>query len=145
VEEIMVGRSRFLMKSAAAFAALGMTLGSTANAAATEFRAVDPLVAVSLFGSSQSQSAVCTAGSQAAVAGAAAAAQSGAAPGCVLPVSAEAPPPPVADAVAPEPMVTRGGIGVFPILGGVALIAVLAVVLLSQDDDDGRIDLPISP
>ena len=54
-------RTRFLMRSVAGFAALGMTLGSTANAAATTFQAVDPIVAVSLFGSAQSSRVVCNA------------------------------------------------------------------------------------
>ena len=58
-------RTRVLMKSAAVFAVLGMTFGSTASAATTSFQAVDPMVAVSLFGSAQSTAAAPAAGSEA--------------------------------------------------------------------------------
>jgi hypothetical protein len=127
-------RTRFLIRSAAGFAALGMTLGSTANAAATSFQGVDPLVAVSLFGSTQSSRVVCNPES---------AAQTGTAAGCVHQAAYAGQPAPAADGYYDSQSVS-GGIGVLPILGGLAAIAIVAVLLLN-DDEDGRINLPISP
>ncbi|HJR82833.1 MAG TPA: hypothetical protein VJ775_02795 [Sphingomicrobium sp.] len=135
LEELVMKRTRLLMKSAAAFAALGMTLGSTATAATTSFQAVDPLVAVSLFGSAQSSAVAPAAGSQAAsVAG------QGTPSGALIPASAAA-----SAGQGAEPYYSNGSeIGVLPIIGGLIAIAVIAAILL-KSDDDGEIDLPISP
>ena len=56
--------------------------------------------------------------------------------GCVLPVTdpAAVPPPPV-DA-APMVETTGGGIGILPILAGLALIGLAAILLLDDDDDE---------
>ena len=140
-----------VMKFTSAFAAASMLVMSSAAAAAP--RSVDPLVSLSVFGTQESRSAVCAAGSAAAAAaGTAAAAQAGAAPGCVLP--AVDAPPPVAVESAPPPVAvvepvaaTSGGIGVLPLLLGLAAIAA-AVALLgkgSGSDDNGEIIVPVSP
>ena len=129
-----------------AFMALSL-LASTAASAAP--RTVDPLVALSVFGTSESRAAVCAAGaSAAAAAGAAVAAQAGAArTGCVLPVVDAAPPPVVTEAAPPPPMavapVAVAG-SVFPLLLGLAAVVVAAVVL-KHNDSNGRFNLPISP
>ena len=121
-------------------------LASTAATAAP--RTVDPLVALSVLGTSESRAAVCAAGA-AQAAGAAVAAQAGS-PGCVLPVVDAAPLPPVAEAPPPPPLaaapvVTGGGIGALPLLIGLAAIVAIAAVVLKHSDSDGEINLPISP
>jgi hypothetical protein len=123
---------RFLMKSAAGLAALGMALGSTANAATTSVQAVDPLVAVSLFGSAQSSRVVCNPEAQAGTTG------------CVHQAAYSGQPAANDAGYYDSPSVSGGGIGVLPIVAGLAAIAIVAVLVLN-DDDDGRIDLPISP
>lgn len=136
-------------KYTAAFVAIAM-LGSSATSAATAAapRVVDPLAVVSIFGTADSAAAIC-AGSSAAVAAGAATAASGQVPGagCVLPV-VDAPPPPVAQTVPPPAAVTpiapAGGISVLPLLVGLAAIIGVAAVLLKADDE-GEINLPISP
>jgi len=130
-------RTRVLMKSAAVFAVLGMTFGSTASAATTSFQAVDPMVAVSLFGSAQSTAAAPAAGSEA-VAATAAAGQ-GAAPAYLIPASS------AASAAQGDPYYGNSGrVGVLPVIVGLVAIAVIAALTL-RDDDDGEINLPISP
>jgi hypothetical protein len=129
-----------------AFVAIAL-LGSSAASAAP--RTIDPLVALSVFGTSESRAAVCAAGSQAvAAAGAAVAAQAGTGSGCVLPAVDAAPPPAVAEALPPAapppPVVAGGGIGVLPLLLALAAIAGAAALIL-DDDDDGEVNLPISP
>ena len=144
----MAARGSF-RKFTTAFVAISMIGASAASAAP---RTVDPLVALSVFGTSESRAAVCAAGA-AAAAGAALATQ--AAPGqagCVLPVMDAAPPPVVTEAVPPPPPaaiapVAAGGssIGALPLLLGLAAIVAIAAVVLKQNDSDGEINLPISP
>jgi hypothetical protein len=130
-----------------AFMALSLLASSAASAAP---RTIDPLVALSVFGTSESRAAVCAAGANAAAAaGAAVAAQAGAArSGCVLPV-VDAPPPPVVTEAAPPPPpmavapVAAAG-SVFPLLLGLAAV-VIAAVVLKHNDSNGTINLPISP
>lgn len=132
----------------ASLAALGMVLSSTAHAAPSSLTSIDPLVSLSLFGTSSSRAAVCAAGTAAAGAATAAAvaAQPGPGAGCVLPVLGVAPPPPVVSTVPVEPMVATGGFGglggllpLFAILG----LGALGVFLLENQDDDGP--PPLSP
>ena len=132
-----------------AFVAASM-LASTAASAAP--RTVDPLVALSVFGTSESRAAVCAAGAQAAAAaGAAVAAQAGAGQtGCVLPVMDAAPPPVVTEAAPPPAAyapaaVAGGGVGALPLLLGLAAIVAFAAVVIKHSDSDGEINLPISP
>ena len=128
--------------------AVGMAavLSGQAVAAAPQYRAarIDPLVALSVFGTAQSQAAVCAPGTSAAVAGAAAAAQ-GQAPGCVLPVTA----PPVAAVPPPAyvaPVAAPATLGTLPILLGLAAIVAAIAALAASGGGKGSGDLtPISP
>ena len=136
-------------KYTAAFVAMAM-LGSSAASAATTAapRMVDPFAVVSIFGTADSAAAICAGSSAAAAAGAATAA-AGQTPGagCVLPV-VDAPPPPVVETAPPPALAPiaapAGGISVLPLLVGLAAIIGVAAVLL-KSDDDGEINLPISP
>lgn len=146
-EKDMGGRVPF-RKVTAAFVALTV-LGSSAASAATVVPSapVDPLVALSVFGTSESRAAVCAAGSSAAAAAGAAAAQ--AATGCVLPAVDAPPPPPAAEAAPPPaaavvPVAEAGG-SVFPILLGMAAIFGLASLAITGDHTNGEINLPVSP
>lgn len=80
--------------------ALSLSTGSIASAAPLASGPVNPLVALSVFGSAQSRAALCAAGSAAAAAAATSSAQ--AQSGCVLP-AVDAPPPAVVENV-PPPM-----------------------------------------
>jgi hypothetical protein len=94
----------------------------------------------------QSAAAVC-AGTTAAMAGATAAMQA-AAPGCVLPVTAPPPAPVAETAPPPAPVVEAAaapkGIGVWPLLLGLAALAGIAALLLSSDNGNGN-GTPVSP
>jgi hypothetical protein len=124
------------------------------NAAAAAPRMVDPLVALSVFGTSESRAAVCAAGAQAAAAaGAAVAAQASGQTGCVLPVvDAAAPAPVVTEAAPPPPLAAAApvavgstSVGALPLLLGLAAIVSLAAIVIKHSDSDGEINLPISP
>ena len=133
----------------AAFAAVGMMLSSTAHAAPSSFSAADPLVSLSVFGTSSSRAAVCAAGTAAAGAAATAAAtaaQAGPGPGCVLPVLGQAPPP-VAEVPIVTPIVEEvsTGLGSLLPIAGLAGLGLLALLLLNDDDDDDDDDDGISP
>lgn len=134
-----------LRNCATALAACAVMVGSTANAAP---RTVDPLVALSVFGTSESRAAVCAAGAQAAAAAGAAAAQAGKT-GCVLPVMDAVPPPPTAQAAPPPaalaPVVAESSVGALPLMLGLVAIAAFASVVILHNDKDGEINLPISP
>ena len=62
-------------------------------------------------------------------------------PGCVLPVAEPAPPPPPAEAPPPVAVVEEEakGIGVWPIILGIAALAGLAFLLLDDDDDEDEV------
>ena len=129
----------------AALAASAVFASSAVSAAPATLGAIDPLVAVSVLGTSSSQAAVCAAGAVAA-AGAAVVAQGN--PNCVLPVTdapppaqvAETPPPPYVPAA---PLAT-GGVGVLPLLLGLAAVAGGLALILGGDGDDS-IRVPVSP
>jgi hypothetical protein len=140
-----MGHDSKVFKCGAAFAAFAMLLSSTAHAAPTGGGTVDPLVSLSVFGTSSSRAAVCAAGaSAAATAGAAVAAvQAPPGAGCVLPILDAIPPPIVQTPVVGMAPVRRG-LGIVPILLGAAALAGLAFLLLDNDDDDDDDD-SISP
>ena len=133
-------RTALLAAGAAAFLS-----SQAAYAAPLSRSSIDPLVSLSALASMQSAAAVC-AGSTAAIAGATAAAQA-AAPGCVLPVTAP-PPAPVAETAPPPPVVEAAaapkGIGIWPLLLGLAAVAGIAALLLSSDNGNGNAT-PVSP
>jgi hypothetical protein len=138
---------KFVKPVAGSVIAIAMCFSSTAAAAATVPTAsaafapasINPFVALSAYGTVQSQAAVC------ATAGAAAAAGQPAA-GCVLPVVDPAVAAvPVAEAapVAYAPVAGGGlGLGVGAILARLIAVAGLAAVLLSSN---GKGRLPVTP
>jgi hypothetical protein len=134
-------------RSIGGFLAVSLLASSAASAATSPAPRIDPLVALSVFGTAQSRAAVCGAGSQAAAQAGTSAIQAGAGPtDCVLPVMDAAAPaiepaPPASVPVAPP---ASGGIGALPLLAGLAAIVILAAVVIQHDDDDGEINLPIS-
>lgn len=134
-------------KWTAAFVAVSLLGSSTAHAAVSTAR-IDPLVAVSVFGTSESRTAVCAAGAQAAAqAGAAMAAQAGTT-GCVLPAVDALPPPPVAENIPPPVAaapVAASNFPVLPLLLGLAALVGFAALVLHDDEENGEIVLPISP
>jgi hypothetical protein len=129
---------------AALAVAFSLTTGSVASAAPANAGAVNPLVALSVFGTAQSRAAVCAAGAAAATA-AAAQAQ----PGCVLP-AADAPPPPVATNVPPPvvpyaPAYAAGAPNLLPLFAALGLFAGVFFLLddtILGDDDDEVLQLP---
>ena len=101
-----------------------------AAATAAPIQPINPLVAVSIFGTQASAQTVCAnATDAAATAGAAVAAQG--TTGCVLPAVDTRPP-----AVAPPPAQVSG-FGISPVILGLVGIAALAALIASQNEDDG--------
>jgi hypothetical protein len=126
----------------AAFAASAMVFGSPAAAAApTGLIAADPLVSLSLFGTSSSRAAVCAASVAAAGAAATAGQPAG---GCVLPVLGS--PPPVAEVppvgIVPPVAAGVGGLGILPLaaLAALAAFGIYRFVIKDKDKDE-----PVSP
>ena len=109
--------------------------------AATSVPRLDPLVSLSVFGTAQSRAAVCA---SSLAAGAAAVAAQAPAPGCLLPVTAPPPPPPVTQVLPPPPPPPATGLGIWPLLLGLAALVGVAALLLAGDDGDGDLE-PISP
>lgn len=107
-------------------------------AAAATAQTMNPLVAVSVFGTQASAQTVCDPSVAAAAAGAAVAAQGQ--PGCVLPATDAPPPLPEQSAVVPSS--TSSGIGIAPIILGLLGIAALAALIASSNGDS---DSPSSP
>lgn len=134
---------KHLKTVAGAFAALALCVSPTMAHAATStaIQPLNPLVAVSVFGTPASAQQVCAnAATAAAAAGAAAVAQGQA--GCVLP-AVDAPPPPPPEAALPPPAPVRtGGFGISPVILGLLGIAALAALIAASNDDS---DSPVSP
>ena len=132
-----------LYKLASAAAGLALIVTPTmATAQSTRaIQPINPLVAVSLFGTQASAQTVCSQGASAvAAAGAAAAAQGQA--GCVLP--ARDAPPPVSEALPPPPPPPTGDYGINWILLGLGLLAFFGGLSTLFDDDDDD-DEAVSP
>jgi hypothetical protein len=136
-----------VLKFGAAFAAFGMVLGSTAQAAPSSLGGVDPLVSLSAFGTSSSRAAVCAGGTAPANT---AGLQSGAS--CLPFVAAASAAAAAQDtqqqqddmgtAYAPvaEP---RSTLSALALPFGVFALGVLLILLFDDDDDDD--DDTISP
>lgn len=125
------------VSAAAAFAlCFSPTMAHAATAASAP--SLNPLIAVSVFGTPASAQAVCGNASGAATAAAAAAVAQGQA-GCVLPAVDVAPPP--VSQVPPVQPVSRG-FGIAPILLGLLGIAALAALIASSNDDSDSPDSP---
>jgi hypothetical protein len=93
--------------------------------------------------------ALCFSSTSAIAAAAPAAACQAGQPGCVLPVGEAAPPPvqvqtppPVQTGPYVAPEVGGGGIGLFPILLGLAALAALYYFVIRNDDDDDDVVTP---
>ena len=134
----------------AATAAFALVMSSTAaHAAPRSLTTIDPLVSLSVFGTSSSRAAVCAAGTASTATAATAAAvaarttQQGPGAGCVLPVLGSAPPPAVVGA-GPVVPVAAGGLGsiggILPLFAILGLTA-LAVAYLENKKDN----FPVSP
>ena len=107
----------------------GPSFASTSNAFAGQ-QQISPMVALSIFGSQASATALC--GAAATTTAYAAATAQAPVGGCVLPVVDAPPPIPVAEA-APISPVPSPGVGITPILLGLAGIAILAALIASQN------------
>ena len=118
--------------------ASGPAVAASSAAASTNY---SPWASLSAFASPVSSQALCGA--------AAASAATQAAPGCVLPAVDPAPVPVVQETPVAVPVAASGGggIGVLPLLLGLAALAGLAALLLgnNDDDDDDIVARPISP
>lgn len=126
--------------------ACGLLFSSTAaGAAAASYApppAINPMIALSVFGSQATAATLCanSAAAATAAAGAAAAATAQAPGGCVFPVVDVAPVPVASVPIAPPP--GPSGIGIWPLLGGLA--AITALVLLLKKGH-GSSNEPVSP
>lgn len=105
-----------------ALVAATLFAGSAASAAP---QSLDPLVAVSVFGTAQSRAAVCATGPQ----------------GCALPMVDGAQP---ADTMVAPRVDSGTSIGILPLLLGLGAVAAAALLLL-DGDEDADIELPVSP
>ena len=118
----------------------GLLMSSAASAAPVIPKSVDPLVALSFFGTQSSRAAVCAAGAASLAASAAAAQAAPAQPGCVLPVVDAAPvvaePPPPPPPVAPVYAEPVGG-GIAGLLPALVLLGALAAILILVGDGEG--------
>lgn len=115
---------------------------ASASSTSAPMRTISPMVALSIFGSSASATALCGSSVTTVAAGAAVAAQAPAG-GCVLPVVDAPPPVPVAEAAPFIPAPASTGFGLTPILLGLVGIAILAALIISQDNDNDN-EPPVS-
>lgn len=131
----MLGVSRIVISIGVSVALCATPALATASVAPAP-TAINPMVALSIFGSQASAAALCGSSATTVAASAAATAQAPAG-GCVLPVVDAPPPLPVVEpAPFVPPPVAASGFGLTPILLGLAGIAVLAALILSQDNDN---------
>ncbi len=136
----MLGRvSKTMITAGAAMSLLASPSFATAAAPA---RSISPIVALSIFGSQASATALCGASATTVAAGAAASAQAPVG-GCVLPLVDAPPPIPVAEPVPVGQPMASSGFGIAPVLLGLAGIAILAALIAGSNDDNDN-DPPVS-
>jgi hypothetical protein len=138
----MASRSSKLIATACGAALLASAPAAAATRAAP-VAAYSPWAALSAFAAPASSQALC--GAAAAVAAGAAAAQG--ASGCVFPTIDAPVAPPVAETAplgTPAAVVAGGGIGILPLLAGLAALGGVAALLLSNGDNDGD-QISVSP
>jgi hypothetical protein len=131
--------ARFLVVTSAA-----SLLFSAPAAARTQMPAYSPWAALSAFAAPASSQALC--GVAAATAAAAAASVQGGNPGCVFPALDAPVTPPVAETAplgTPAAIVAGGGIGVLPLLLGLAALGGLAALLIGNGG--GQDQISVSP
>lgn len=133
---MLIGRMKFAGAATALALCVSPTMATAASYAPVQ--SVNPLVAVSIYGTQASAQAACgNAATATAAAGAAAAAQGQA--GCVLPATDAPPPlPPQAAVPAPGPH----GFGIAPVILGLLGIAALAALIAGSNHDSNS---PASP
>ena len=125
-----------------AAAATMLVSGPAAGAARTQTAAYSPWAALSAFAAPASSQALCGAAAASAVASAA---QAGT-PGCVFPTVDAPVAAPVAETAplaTPAAVVAGGGIGILPLLVGLAALGGLAALLLSNGE--GQSQISVSP
>ena len=113
---------------------------ASASSASALPRPISPMVALSIFGSQASATALC--GSAATTAASAAATAQAPAGGCVLPV-VDAPPIVPVEAAPFVPAPVASSFGLTPILLGLAGIAILTALTFFKDNDNDN-DPPVS-
>lgn len=133
----MTRRLSTFAAAAAAFA-LCVSPGMATAATASSIQPLNPLIAVSIFGTQASAEAACGNAATAAAAAGSAADEQGQA-GCVLPAT-DAAPPPAPEAAAPPPKAS--GFGISPVILGLLGIAALAALIASGNGDSNT---PASP
>lgn len=130
---MLSGVSRTVTSFGVAVALCASPALASASAVSAPVRTISPMVALSIFGSQASAAALC--GSSATTAAGAAATVQAPVGGCVLPVVDAPPVVPIAEApLAPIPVAS--GFGINPVLLGLAGIAILAALIISQDNDN---------
>ena len=130
---MLSGVSRTVTSIGVAVALCASPALASASAVSASAQTISPMVALSIFGSQASAAALC--GSSATTAAAAAATAQAPVGGCVLPVVDAPPVVPIAEApLAPVPVAP--GFGLTPVLLGLAGIAILAALIISQDNDN---------
>ena len=140
---MLSGVSKTMMTFGVAISLCASPALASASAVAAPARTISPMIALSIFGSQASAAALCGSSATTVAASAAATAQAPVG-GCVLPVVDAPPVIPAAEAppFVPAP-VAASGIGIAPILLGLAGIAILAALILSQNNDNDN-DPPVS-
>ena len=140
---MLSGVSKTIMTFGVAIALCASPALASASAVAAPVRSISPMIALSIFGSQASAAALCGSSATTVAASAAATAQAPVG-GCVLPVVDAPPVIPAAEAppFVPAP-VAASGFGITPILLGLAGIAILAALILSQNNDNDN-DPPVS-
>lgn len=132
----MIGRGSKLVTT---LCSASLLAAAPAAAATRSPAGYNPWAGLSAFASQASSQALCGAA-------ATAAASAQAAPGCVLPAVDAPPPPPLAETAplaTPAAAVAGSGIGILPLLLGLAAIGGIAALLLSNGD--GQDEISISP